>query len=94
MYKIQVHVSYEYNGISYDDVYWKLVSSENKYSINETVNLEIFKSKPNVIVEPSVAVYIGWIFPLVVTIAEFLLAGNMLLRLIRKIKSLRKKQSF
>ena len=63
-----IYLSYQYNDESYNNIYWKSVSFEDTYSLNDNVNVEIFKSKPDDIVNTGSANYFGWIFPLFITI--------------------------
>ena len=63
-----VYVSYEYNNKTYNGIYWKTVGLEKDYSVNDAVHVEIFKSRPDDIVDAGIANYIGWVFPLLVTI--------------------------
>ncbi len=67
-----VYVSYVYNNHSYKNIYWRTVGSKNEYSLGEVVDVNIFCSKPNDIVDPGFANYIGWIFPLIVTLCPLL----------------------
>lgn len=78
-----VYISYEYDNISYNDIYWKM---SGKYSINETVNVEIYKSKPSKIVDAGFSMYIEWIFPFVMTIVELISAKFLIGELIKTIK--------
>lgn len=67
-----VYVSYEYDNILYKNIYWRTVGAETEYSPGEVVAVNIFCSKPNDIADLGFGPYIGWIFPLVVTLCPLL----------------------
>ncbi len=81
---IDVYISYEYDGVSYNDVYW---SRSGKRSVNDSVKVEIYKLKPGNIVDRGFPLYIEWIFPLCITIIELISLKFLIGELIRNIKS-------
>ena len=67
-----VYVSYQYDNTSYQNIYWRTVGTKNECPLGEIVEVNIFCAKPNDIVDLGVANYIGWIFPLIVTLLPLL----------------------
>lgn len=64
----KIYVSYEYDNKSYKDIYWRTVGSKSKYSVGDNVNINVFNSKPSDIKDLGGLNYIGWAFPLLVTV--------------------------
>ena len=63
-----IYVSYEYDDVLYDNVYWRTVSRYREFSVDEVVNVEIFAERPDDIVDFGFMNYVGWVMPLLITI--------------------------